>query len=287
MQDNDDLFEIMNITPNGTAEDPDDLFGGVAPSAAETNKNVFDNATIDINGFVSEKRQEWQNSPLEAISQLSRDENGETNFQWYNPLSWIGSGISAYRKTIDDRLNFLEQNKNMVSNLITAEQFEEFKAKGAIGIYESAKRNVKWGNAPFVGSFVEGYEKGRIFNIMKKIKNGETLSKDEDESVKEYILDGIEQTVRGHSIGGRIIDGLAQMPAFMIEYATAKGLVGVAAKKAGTTVAGKKIAETATKVAASGKVGAAAVKTSQVVGSAAGRALFMPGQVYNNYNDII
>ena len=76
MQDNDDLFEIMNITPNGTAEDPDDLFGGVAPSAAETNKNVFDNATIDINGFVSEKRQEWQNSPLEAISQLSRDENG-------------------------------------------------------------------------------------------------------------------------------------------------------------------------------------------------------------------
>ena len=53
MQDNDDLFELMNITPNGTADDPDDLFGGVAPSAAETNKNVFDNATIDINGFVS------------------------------------------------------------------------------------------------------------------------------------------------------------------------------------------------------------------------------------------
>lgn len=286
MQDNDDLFELMNITPNGTADDPDDLFGGVAPSAAETNKNVFDNATIDINGFVSKKRQEWQNSPLEAISQLSRDENGDTNFQWYNPISWVGSGISAYRKTVDDRLNFLEQNKNMVSNLITAEQFEEFKAKGAIGIYESAKRNVKWGNAPFVGSFVEGYEKGKISNIMEKIKAGETLSEGEDESVKEYILDGIEQTVRGHSISGRIVDGLAQMPAFMIEYATAKGLVGAAAKKAGTTVVGKKVAETAAKITASGKVGAAAVRTSEIVGSAAGRALFMPGQVYNNYNDI-
>ena len=286
MQDNDDLFEIMNITPNGTADDPDDLFGGVVPSAAEINKNAFDNATIDINGFVEEKRKEWQDSPLEAISQLSRDENGDTNFQWYNPVSWVGSGISAYRKTVDDRLSFLEQNKNMVSNLITAEQFEEFKAKGAIGVFESAKRNVKWGNAPFVGSFVEGYEKGKIANIMDKIKTGEPLSKAEDEDVKEYILDGIEQTVRGHSIGGRIVDGLAQMPAFMIEYATAKGLVGAAAKKAGTTVVGKKVAEKAATIAASGKVGAAAVKTSQVVGSAAGRALFMPQTVYNNYNDI-
>lgn len=279
-----DLFEEYGIEYK-----PKDLFaeyGVNPPSAAETNKNVFDNATIDINGFVSEKRQEWQNSPLEAISQLSRDENGETNFQWYNPISWVGSGISAYRKTIDDRLNFLEQNKKMVQNLITPEQFEEFKAKGAIGVFESAKKNVKWGNAPFIGSFVEGYEKGKIADIMDKIKAGEELSSAEDESVKEYILDGIEQTVRGHSIGGRIVDGLAQMPAFMIEYATAKGLVGVAAKKAGTTIAGKKIAETAAKITASGKVGAAAVKTSQVVGSAAGRALFMPGQVYNNYNDI-
>lgn len=287
MQDNDDLFELMNITPNGTAEDPDDLFGGVTPpTAAEINKNAFDNATIDINGFVSEKRQEWQNSPLEAISQLSRDENGETVFQWYNPISWIGSGISGYRKTVDDRLNFLEQNKKMVQNLITPEQFDEFKAKGAIGVFESAKKNVKWGNAPFIGSFVEGYEKGKIADIMDKIKAGEELSAAEDESVKEYILDGIEQTVRGHSIGGRIVDGLAQMPAFMIEYATAKGLVGAAAKKAGTTVIGKKVAEKAATIAASGKVGAAAVKTSQVVGSAAGRALFMPQTVYNNYNDI-
>ena len=279
-----DLFEEYGIEYK-----PKDLFaeyGVNPPSAAETNKNVFDNATIDINGFVSEKRQEWQNSPLEAISQLSRDENGETNFQWYNPISWVGSGISAYRKTIDDRLNFLEQNKKMVSNLITAEQFEEFKAKGAIGVFESAKRNVKWGNAPFVGSFVEGYEKGKIADIMDKIKAGEELSAAEDESVKEYILDGIEQTVRGHSIGGRIVDGLAQMPTFMIEYATAKGLVGAAAKKAGTTVIGKKVAEKAATIAASGKVGAAAVKTSQVVGSAAGRALFMPQTVYNNYNDI-
>lgn len=279
-----DLFEEYNIEYK-----PKDLFaeyGVTPPTAAEINKNAFDNATIDINGFVSEKRQEWQNSPLEAISQLSRDENGETNFQWYNPISWVGSGISAYRKTVDDRLNFLEQNKKMVSNLITAEQFEEFKAKGAIGIYESAKRNVKWGNAPFIGSFVEGYEKGKIADIMEKIKAGEPLSKAEDEDVKEYILDGIEQTVRGHSIGGRIVDGLAQMPAFMIEYATAKGLVGAAAKKAGTTVIGKKVAEKAATIAASGKVGAAAVKTSQVVGSAAGRALFMPQTVYNNYNDI-
>lgn len=286
MKDEDDLFELMNITPNGSAEDPDDLFAGMPPKASEINKAVFENNMIDIDSFVSEKRQEWKKSPLEAISQLSRDENGDTNFQWYNPVSWIGSGISAYRKPIDERLDFLEKNKEMVSNLVTQEQLQSFVEKGSIGVFESAKRNVKWGNAPFVGAFVEGYHKGHLADIMGKIKNQEELSEAENETVKEYIMDGVEQTLRGHSIGGRIVDGLAQMPAFMIEYATAKGLVGAAAKKAGSTVIGKKVAETAGKVAASGKIGAAAVKTSKAVGAAAGRALFMPQQVYNNYNDI-
>ncbi len=286
MQDNDDLFQLMGITPNGTTEDPDDLFGGKIPTAAETNKTLFESNMIDIDSFVSEKRKEWKGSFLNAISDLSRDKDGNTEFQWYNPTSWIGSAISAYRKPIDERLDFLEKNKETVSNLVTQEQLQEFVDKGAIGVFESAKRNLKWGNAPFVGAFVEGYQKGKLADIMEKIKNDEVLSDVEDETVKEYIMDGVEQTLRGHSIGGRIVDGLAAMPAFMIEYAVAKGLVGAAGKKIAATTAGKKVAEIGAKFTASGKIGSAAAKTTATIGTAAGRALFMPQQVYNNYNDI-
>lgn len=287
MEDKDDLFQLMGIkiTPNGTAEDPDDLFGGIAPKASETNKAVFENNTIDIDSFIEGKREE-RKGLLDAISQLSRDENGDTVFQWYNPVSWIGSAISAFRKPVDERIDMLEHNKKLVGNLITEDQFKEFADKGAIGVFESAKKNLKWENTPFVGSFVEGYQKGKIADIMEKIKNKDELTADEDETVKEYLTDCAEQTIRGHSIGGRIVDGLAAMPAFMVEYATAKGLLGVAKNKIAKTTAAKAGGKIAAKVAASGKVGAAAAKTTEVVGNAAGRALFMPGQTYNNYNDI-
>lgn len=298
MNDNDDLFELVGITPNGTADDADDLFGGAAPTAANTNQAVFDKM-IDIDKYretsalvderlaeLKKQREDEKHSFTGVLSELSKDSNGEVVWQWYNPLSWIGSSAAEYHKTIDDHIEFLEHNKQMVSNLITPERFEELQEKGAIGIFESAKRNVKWGNAPFIGGFVEGYQKGKISDIMDKIKGGEELSAAEDATVKEYLTDGIEATIRGSSIGGRIVDGLAAMPAFMIEYGVAKGLVGATAKAASTTAKGAKVINFADKVAKSGKVGSAAVKTAKVAGAAGGRALFMPGQVYNNYNDI-
>lgn len=298
MSDNDDLFEMMSLSPSGTADDSDDLFGGKAPSAKETNAAVFSNM-IDEDKFkqtsaiVDEKIDELKKQSAEdkktlmgAIAEMSKDDEGNVVFQWYNPASWIGSGVAKYKKTVDDQIDFLEQNRNMLSNLVTPEQMEDFKNKGAIGVFESAKRNIKWGNAPFAGGFVEGYQKGKISGIMEKVKNGEELSDGENESVREYLMDGIETAVRGSSIGGRIVDGLSQMPAFMIEYGVAKGLVGTVSKKAATTAFGKAASSVAGKVAAKGAVGKAAVKTAKVTGSAAGRALFMPGQVYNNYNDI-
>lgn len=298
MNDKDDLFELIGITPNGTAEDADDLFGGVLPTASATNKAVFDNM-VDIDDFrktaslvderVNELKQQQdkeKHSFTGALSELSRDDNGDVVVQWYNPASWIGSAAAGYHKTIDDHIKFLEQNKQMVSNLITPERFSELQEKGAIGIFESAKRSIKWGNAPFIGNFVEGYQKGKISELMEKIKNNEELTAEENATVKEYLMDGIETTIRGSSIGGRIVDGLASMPAFMIEYGVAKGLLGATTKAASATAAGAKVLNFADKVAKTGKVGAVTVKTSKVVGTAAGRALFMPGQVYNNYNDI-
>lgn len=299
MNDTDDLFELVGVTPNGTADDADDLFGGSAPKASETNKKLFENNMVDIDKFretssliderieeLKQKKEEEKHTFTGALGELSKDSEGNVEFQWYNPISWIGSAAAKYHKSIDDQINFLEQNKKMVGNMVTPERFKELQDKGAIGVFESAKRNLKWGNAPFVGSFVEGYKKGHIADIMDKIKNKEELTADEDATVKDFLNDNIELTIRGSSIGGRIVDGLAQMPAFMVEYATAKGLFGAASKMAAATSAGAKAASAARKIAATGKLGTAAVKTTSVVGTAAGRALFMPGQVYNNYNDI-
>ena len=172
------------------------------------------------------KAKKDEKSVSNMIADLSMDSEGNVEFQWYNPISWIGSSVAKNRKYLDDQIKGLEQNEELIKSTMSPERFQEIKDFGAVGVYESFKRNIKWENAPVAGGFVEGYKKSRIADTMEKIRDGEDLTDAENALVKEYLDDQIELSIRGTSFGGKIVDGVARMPAFMIEYGLAKGLLG-------------------------------------------------------------
>jgi len=293
-----DLFEEFGIDYH-----PTDLFeesGIAAPKAAEVNAGLS-NQLLDVDKYKETSRlydarleelkaKRDEKSVKNMIADLSMDENGDVKWQWYNPISWIGSAIAEDRKYLDDQIRALEQNEEIIKSTMTPERFKEIKDFGAVGIYESFKKNIKWENAPFAGGFIEGYKKGHIADLMEKIRDGEELSEAENATVKEYLNDQIELGIRGTSFGGKIVDGVSRMPAFMIEYGVAKGLLGKAGSAAAKTEVGQKVASAvggvASKIAATGKVGTAAVKTAEVTSKAVGRAVFMPSLTYNTYNDM-
>ena len=280
-----DLFAEFNIEP---------------PTAAQTNSSLGNNF-IDINKYKETSRlydlklqelksKKEEKSLTNMIADFSMDENGEVEFEWYNPLSWVGSSVAKNRKYLDDQIATLEKYEDLIKSSMTPERFKEIKDFGAIGIYESAKRNLKWENTPIVGGFVEGYKKGKISDIMEKIRDEKDLTDEENSIAQDYINDQIEIAIRGTSFGGKIVDGVSRMPAFMVEYGLAKGMFGKFSGAVAKTSIGQKATSAAGKVASkissTGKIGSVSVKASKAVGVAAGRAMFMPATVYNNYNDI-
>lgn len=293
-----DLFKEFNIDYN-----PVDLFeesGIKAPTAAEINSGL-QNGLLDIENYKDTSRlyderlqelksQRNEKSITNMLADLSTDENGDVNWQWYNPISWVGSSVAENRKYLDDQIKALEQNEELIKSTMSPERFKEIKDFGAVGIYESFKKNIKWENAPFAGGFVEGYKKGHIADLMEKIRDGEELNNNENETIKEYLNDQIELGIRGTSFGGKVVEGVARMPAFMIEYGVAKGLFSKIAPLAAKTSVGQKVVtaagNAASKIASTGKVGNTAVKVSKAVGTGAGRAMFMPSITYNNYKDM-
>lgn len=292
-----DLFEEYGIEYK-----PTDLFaeyGIEPPKASEINSGLGDQL-LDVEKYRETSRlydeklsalkaEKDEKSLKNMIADLSM-QGGEVVWQWYNPLSWVGSSVAENRKYLDNQIKTLEASRELIKSTMSPERFKEIEDFGAVGIYESAKRNLKWENLPFVGGFVEGYNKGKIADIMEKVRDCEELSEAEDATIKEYLDDQIELAIRGTSFGGKVVDGVSRMPAFMIEYAVAKGLLSKTGSIASKTTIGQKIASTvgaaASKISSTGKIGSAAVKTASVAGKAAGRAMFMPSVTYANYNDI-
>lgn len=292
-----DLFEEYGIEYK-----PTDLFaeyGIEPPKASEINSGLGDQL-LDVEKYRETSRlydeklsalkaEKDEKSLKNMIADLSM-QDGEVVWQWYNPLSWVGSSVAENRKYLDNQIKTLEASRELIKSTMSPERFKEIEDFGAVGIYESAKRNLKWENLPFVGGFVEGYNKGKIADIMEKVRDCEELSEAEDATIKEYLDDQIELAIRGTSFGGKVVDGVSRMPAFMIEYAVAKGLLSKTGSIASKTTVGQKIASTvgtaASKISSTGKIGSAVVKTASVAGKAAGRAMFMPSVTYANYNDI-
>ena len=290
-----DLFEENGIDYTGV-----DLFNGEPPKSYDINRKAF-NQVIDINQFketsrlvdeklseLKSKTKEEKDSFLGSLIELSRDENGKVNFEWYNPLSWIASGIAQVsdQKSIDDQIKTIEQNKDFIKNRISPEQFKQIEDFGPIGVYESFKRNIDAKNLPFIGSFVEGRRESRISDIMEKVRDGVALTENEEEKALGFVQNSIEESIRGHTLGGRIIDGVSILPAYMIEFAFAKGAFSKVSKAASLTKTGQRISAVEQAIEKSGKVGEIAGKTAKAVGVAGGRALFMPQMVYKNYEDL-
>lgn len=113
----------------------------------------------------------------------------------------------------------------------------------------------------------------------KKLEGGEELSVNEEDTLNKFVDKQIEMEMRGFSWGGGVAYGVAQMPAFMIEFA-ATGGVGKMAQVA----AEKSLAKVAIK--------GAVAKTAGVVTNIAARtavtpSMYTPKYAERRFNDFV
>lgn len=296
-----DLFKEYGIEYNAKTAGKVDLFKEnniVPPTTAESNRKTFAKSVIDMSEFTKadeetgaafvDKRTAELNTEVDKKEEYA--DMAETLDMYSDPLTNPAWGMSLkYREDANDlraEACQIEESKEMLSKMLTPERLAELQNAEPIGALEMAKKNLKWGNAPFVGAFVEGAQKSRIASLIERVGNGEELSDEENKIVGDYLSDYAETTIRGVSFSGKVVDGVAKMPAFMIEYGVAKGLfskVGTAAKSLSAVSKASKAIEAAS---ATSKAVKYTAKAAGVVTTAAGRAMFMPGTVYGNYADM-
>lgn len=120
-------------------------------------------------------------------------------------------------------------------NNIPDKQVEEWKSKGQIGFFEQFGRTKKLEKVPVLGLPVLAYEAGAIMRARERFQKDEynenTDLKEKDfQTLKSALEYASEEQVRGFTIGGRIAEGMAQLPAYMVEFALSGGIAGAAGR---------------------------------------------------------
>ena len=141
----------------------------------------------------------------------------------------------------------------------------ELETMGPIGFMEHA-RGVKFGKyVPFVGSGIEAKHNLDVLMAIRRLQTNEygenKLQRNRDVQIaQKYLLGIVEEQIRGHSFGGDVARGVAELPALGMELLLTFG-IGTAAKTAvakGTTLALKGITSQFLKKALASTAGFAA-----------------------------
>ncbi|MCR4881680.1 MAG: hypothetical protein K6A44_07000 [bacterium] len=118
---------------------------------------------------------------------------------------------------------------------ITKEMVAKMRAKGKKGFWESLKDNAK--NAiPFLSGFFDIKKSIDLVALANKQKRGETLSKQEKETLYLYLLEQVENEQRGSSFMGKVGEMLSHLPAFAGEFLLTGGLYSLGKNLAGKAV---------------------------------------------------
>lgn len=158
------------------------------------------------------------------------------------PVSTTGMRLSDVEQFPDVRVDGPEFKDGVFT--VPDEQIKAWEAKGKIGWFEQAKRIDKtemlpfWGGAESIAGSVE------LLNTVNRIKENnygadEFQRQNDTERLVNYLTTLEEQRVRGVTVPGKIVEGMSQVPAFILEFVATGGLatLGKTAVKKGATVA--------------------------------------------------
>lgn len=165
----------------------------------------------------------------------------------------------------------------------TPEQTAEWEQAGKIGFFEQWGRLDKSEMLPFWGAGETAVKGFSILNAVNRIKDDkyddEELRANDVEKVSNYLIRKEEERVRGVSVPGKILSGVTQLPAFMLEFAATGGLAALG--KAGV----KKAAVLALKEGAEAGIGKLATRLAVPVAEAGARTVGMPQRLAASYAD--
>ena len=121
---------------------------------------------------------------------------------------------------------------------------QEWDSKGAIGVVETWNRFDKWGLLPYIGTGKDIVELGGLYNSIKKAKDGDSLTAEENKELHEFAMDMAEVDYRGSTIAGKTVGVMLAMPAFVGEFLTTGYAIGAGkgAVKLGVKAGVKKMA---------------------------------------------
>lgn len=161
----------------------------------------------------------------------------------------------------------------------TPEQQAEWAGRGPIGFFEQARRQDKTEMIPFnPESAVKSVKLLNAVNRLKKDEYSELTKKEQDISlINTFLEKSEEERVRGFTIGGRVTQGVAVLPGFMVEFLATGGVAAL----------GKKSTIMAAEAAAGQAVKQGALKfATRAVATGAGavaRTAAMPHRVVESY----
>lgn len=168
----------------------------------------------------------------------------------------------------------IRQNNAWLEGVVTPEMQKNWKALGAIGVGESYRKLNKWEMIPFLNGKVI-LDLVPIVASFKKFNNGEFLTDDEKDGMRDYILDMAEIQARGYTLGGQITDAGLRLPAYI-------GEIGVALTTAGAAfpaLVAKQAAKSAAKAGAKQFIKTAAKRVGKVAVLGAVATTVMPHRV--------
>lgn len=163
---------------------------------------------------------------------------------------------------------------------IPDEKRAAWEAQGKIGFMEQLRRQDKTEMIPFNP---EGAVKSiNLLRATNRLRDPQTLpaQKAQDEALLSAYLEGVEEErVRGFSVGGRVVQGVAQLPAYMFEFLATEGMA-----TAGRYALKKSLSGATRKIVQSGVLKA----TTRAAGGIAGatvRTAGMPHRLAQAYAD--
>ncbi len=175
---------------------------------------------------------------------------------------------------------YVENHQNFLANLVDKETQDEWRIKGEMGIGEAYSKLNKWKMLPFLNG-KEAIDNLQILNLVNRHTDGETLTDEEKNKVREWYMDMVEVETRGFTTMGHITNGLLQMPAFAGEFAATGGLLSLGKKAA--LKGGQQAIKQAVKKGITETIKRGAVGTAKLAATGAARTVLMPHRVINNY----
>lgn len=166
---------------------------------------------------------------------------------------------------------------------IDPQEEADWKSQGKIGFFEQWNRLDKTEMIPFWGSGETAVKGFSLLNAVNRIKSDsyddDDLRSNDIEKVSDFLKRKEEERVRGISMPGKILSGVTQLPAFMVEFAATGGLAALG--KAGV----KKVATVALKEGAEAGITKLAARIAAPVAGAAVRTAGMPQRILAQYPD--